>query len=1543
MNLHSPRIRRFLWGLLSLLAAGAWPDTTAAQTADHSYADKLFGGRYSFTVKSDEVMVRLARQPGGAVDRAAAERLGTTEDLEIVRDQGLDDHRFVVYSTAGKSAASVAATLSAAPGVARAYPALLNSDGSTRYFLPDEVVVQFRPTLSEDAMLAQIDNLGSEVVIDHWTPGFYTVSVPGGRDVFDHVRAFIDLPDVRFAELSTISFDDALFVPDDPLYTTQWGFDNPGGGGFTAGADADLEDAWDLERGDPNVIVAIIDTGVDWAHPDLQPNILQNLGEDANGNGQTMIFNGASWVPDPGDVNGFDDDGNGQIDDFFGWDFASGDNDPDPVTTQTGHGHGTACAGLAAGVGDNGQGISGVAPSCRILPLRVNLTSGQNQNRADAINYAVAQAPGYGAMILSCSWRASSGSTISIENAVNDARAADVLPMFASGNSDNALNFPANLASAMAIGATSPCDERKSPTSCDGEDWWGSCFGAGLSVGAPGVLMQTTDVIGGGYAAGSYVANFNGTSSATPFAAGIAALVQSKALELHGASIPADQVQQIIEDSAEQVGGHAYPGGISDELGHGRVNAFEALNRLIVGPVVEILPPPVDVSLSIDRSFSMVGDPIVAAENAAAQVVRLLDVGDRIAVTSYSGGTDPGGLPDWPAWTDFPTTTIAGEADKDAAIAAIETGGNVYNLTAIGEGLKTARQELYSATPAQYPQSIILLSDGNNTFGPDPLTLLPLPAPEPTVYTIGFGPFADAATLEGLAMGTGGQYYFAGGTGSKTMGGTLPIIQTYQLSLMQATARENLGWVRGQIRDQGEDRHVFPVDSSCDQVLIGLLWGHLDPEAFQLFLQDPAGNVFEAGSPEWIGDETVSAFRIDRPEPGEWLALVRRVGGGEGSGNYHLNLAGSSRVQSQLTLIPRGWSQPLGMELRLFQLTGEEGVVPLRGAQVLAAVTYPNGEFNELELNDDDQDGVYSATVQNTFDSGSFTVETSARGETVEGDAFTRYDLASTVLLRDAELPPVTVDLPHLVGLPETVLDAAVVATPLLDQYGVGSFELGFVFDSDVVRFLGLGDPQGTLTENWNVQADDQGGEAVIIAGEGPELTGDGILLRARFALVGSLGDSSPIAMTQLELRTQQGNQVPSLGHDGSAAVESPIIDQVPVPYPLASGWSLRSLPVVLGEGEDLQQQLPQIESLLGWTGSEYQPITAPAVGHGFWLDHGGPDDLATVTGDPLGTYTRALPAGWSLIAATFEQSAVPELGEHDHAFTYDTDRGYVPAESLVPGQGTWYYAAEPTTLTVPADNGEPTNGAARLLTQAELSAVGEQQAGIPSTNHVVIGADASVALQVPYPPAPPAYTTLLRLLDQDDPTLGLYRDDRTGTDGESWYLEVLPGGNVGGAGTDLTWSPAALVAIADLPWVLYDGLGTGGPVLVADMRDQDTLPLTGAAARQFTIAVGAPTAVDDATLPTAYHLAGNHPNPFNPMTTIRYDVPRSGRMTIDVFDVRGRKVTTLVDRVVPAGRHSVVWDGRGQDGATVPSGIYFSRLTADGGVRITDRMTLLK
>jgi subtilisin len=112
------------------------------------------------------------------------------------------------------------------------------------------------------------------------------------------------------------------------------------------------------------ILVANIDTGTDWTHPDLVLNIWQNLGEDANGNGRTIIHNGTSWVLDPGDLNGIDNDGNGYIDDLVGWNWENNNNN---VTT--GSSHGTATSGIVAGYGTNGT-QTGVAPGANLIILK---------------------------------------------------------------------------------------------------------------------------------------------------------------------------------------------------------------------------------------------------------------------------------------------------------------------------------------------------------------------------------------------------------------------------------------------------------------------------------------------------------------------------------------------------------------------------------------------------------------------------------------------------------------------------------------------------------------------------------------------------------------------------------------------------------------------------------------------------------------------------------------------------------------------------------------------------------------------------------------------------------------------------------------------------------------------------------------------------------------------------------------------------------------------------------------------------------------------
>jgi subtilisin family serine protease len=497
---------------------------------DASWTDKMFGKTWVLTPHPTEVVVRFAPGTSEALREAVAQAHGL-----VVRHPFYAPTGVVVYEApAGASALAVAQALDGEPGVLGSLPATVDQEGFTKYVVPGQVAVQFRKDLDDATCRELIRAAGAEVVYDHWTPGYYTVTVPEGMSVFDAVRYWQAHALTLFAEPSYMCYDDALYVPNDPLYPDQWALNNTGGyGGGIPGADVDAEAAWDITRGDPDVIICIIDTGIDTDHPDLADNILPRNGED--------------------------------------WNFANDNSD----VPEDASGHGTCCSGIAAAVQDNATGVSGIAPGCRIMPLKVNLTSGLNQNRADAINYATSRRPEFKGLVISGSWKMSSGDFTAVQAACQNAWDNDVVLCFASGNEDGPVNYPAAYSSTIAVGASSPCDERKSPDSCDGETWWGSNYGPELEVIAPGVKIYTTDMgSGGGYTGTDYMGYFNGTSAATPLAAGICALIWSLNPGLSNA-----EVRQILQDSADdQVGPSDEDApGWDPYYGFGRVNAYQAL------------------------------------------------------------------------------------------------------------------------------------------------------------------------------------------------------------------------------------------------------------------------------------------------------------------------------------------------------------------------------------------------------------------------------------------------------------------------------------------------------------------------------------------------------------------------------------------------------------------------------------------------------------------------------------------------------------------------------------------------------------------------------------------------------------------------------------------------------------------------------------------------------------------------------------------------------------------------------------------------------
>lgn len=320
----------------------------------------------------------------------------------------------------------------------------------------------------------------------------------------------------------------------DPDFSKQWSLKNTGrnSGGFFSwgkiGEDVKAIDAWENETGSKNIKIAVIDTGIDYTHPDLVDNIWTN---EAELNGE----------------EGVDDDGNGYIDDIYGWDFASDDNNP-----MDGNGHGTHCAGVIA-ASHNDIGIRGLMKEAQLISLKFlgDNGSGTLEGAIKAISYATSA----GAQIMSNSW-GGGGFSQALYDVIEEAQNEGILFVAAAGNSrndnDRWASYPASydLENIISVGA-SDGKGNKARFSNYGKTT--------VDVFAPGVDIHST------YKNGAYK-KLSGTSMATPIVSGILGLMMSQ-----NESLNFTELKQKIMDTTDQ----------SRSLGSysvsGRVNAAKAL------------------------------------------------------------------------------------------------------------------------------------------------------------------------------------------------------------------------------------------------------------------------------------------------------------------------------------------------------------------------------------------------------------------------------------------------------------------------------------------------------------------------------------------------------------------------------------------------------------------------------------------------------------------------------------------------------------------------------------------------------------------------------------------------------------------------------------------------------------------------------------------------------------------------------------------------------------------------------------------------------
>jgi subtilisin family serine protease len=339
-------------------------------------------------------------------------------------------------------------------------------------------------------------------------------------------------PGVAFAEPNYLLTPD--FDPNDPFYVSYAGNPDTPNGGYLALMR--LPETWDIARGHPDVVVAIIDTGIDLDHEDLAGALWQNPGEIA--------------------ANGLDDDGNGFIDDFYGWDFAA-----ETANVNDWYGHGSHVAGIVGARFNNGIGIAGMAPKTRLMPIGVFAPPGYG-TYADEIE-AIAYATDEGAKVINLSLGGtaySRGEQVAIEYATRHG----VVVVAAAGNDGREVNhWPAAHEAAIAVASTTANDTRSSFSN----------QGDFVDVAAPGSSIISVRMNGG------YV-NMSGTSMATPHTAGLAALILGR-----NPSLSPVEVRSVIENTAVDLGAP----GRDKTFGHGRIDAFAAIQA--TAPYTGPLPP----------------------------------------------------------------------------------------------------------------------------------------------------------------------------------------------------------------------------------------------------------------------------------------------------------------------------------------------------------------------------------------------------------------------------------------------------------------------------------------------------------------------------------------------------------------------------------------------------------------------------------------------------------------------------------------------------------------------------------------------------------------------------------------------------------------------------------------------------------------------------------------------------------------------------------------------------------------------------------------
>lgn len=357
----------------------------------------------------------------------------------------------------------------------------------------------------------------------------YKITYTGNSSIEKIIASILQSGAVQYAEPKFIP--QASYSPNDPQTGLQYFLTN-----------INAYQAWDISKGDTNVVIGITDTGVDWDHPDMVTQVKYNYA-------------------DP--INGIDDDNDGYIDNYRGWDVGQNDNDPMVNASN----HGSHVAGCAAAATDNGTGVASPGFNCKLLPVKISNASGALTEAYEGVVYAA----DHGCDIINCSWGSEGGGQFG-QDVVNYATInQDALVVAAAGNSNNEnLHFPSAYDNAFSVASTNSSDVKSGFSN----------YGITIDVCAPGSSIYST------YYNNTYSSQ-SGTSMASPVCAGAAGIVKS-----FYPSYNALQVGEQLRVTCDFIDGISGNGAYANKLGRGRIDLYDALT--VSSPSVRMVPQIID-------------------------------------------------------------------------------------------------------------------------------------------------------------------------------------------------------------------------------------------------------------------------------------------------------------------------------------------------------------------------------------------------------------------------------------------------------------------------------------------------------------------------------------------------------------------------------------------------------------------------------------------------------------------------------------------------------------------------------------------------------------------------------------------------------------------------------------------------------------------------------------------------------------------------------------------------------------------------------------